>query len=74
MFGLGAAGIIGGIVLISNNSSTGVDQFNEAPKKSAFVPGSDVWKRGPVWPLAEDEKSTPAPAHAVAVPIFTGRF
>jgi hypothetical protein len=76
MFGLGAAGIIGGIVLIANNSSTGVDQFNEAakPAKAAFLPGSDVWKRGPLFPLAEDDKNNPAPAHAVAVPIFTGRF
>ncbi|MDB4996968.1 MAG: hypothetical protein JWM74_4400 [Myxococcaceae bacterium] len=76
MFGLGAAGVIGGIVLIANNASTGVDQFNEAAKPSAhaFVPGSDVWKRGPVFPQLEEGKNTPAPANAVAVPLFTGRF
>ncbi len=76
MFGIGAAGIIGGIVLIANNASTGVDQFNEAAKPAghAFLPGSDVWKRGPVFPRLEEGKNSPAPANAVAVPIFTGRF
>jgi hypothetical protein len=75
MFGLGAAGIISGIVLIGNNSSTGVDQFNEAarPAKQASLLGSDVWKRVPIWQHAEGTALAPA-SHGVTVPIFTGSF
>jgi hypothetical protein len=76
MAAVGAIGVVGGIVLIVNNASTGVDQFNETAKTSehAFLPGSDVWKRAPVWPH-EGGKVLGAPAPGgVAVPIFTGHF
>ncbi len=68
MMGLGAAGVITGIVLIANNGSTHLDQTVDARKTAAF--GTDFFKRTPVYKDHDGPKLPPLNS----VPLFTGTF
>ncbi len=70
LFGIGAVGVIAGIVLITGNASTGVDQFNDTAK-AAWLRAGAPDKRVPIW----RDVTTPAPAQTgLSVPLLTGRF
>ncbi|MGH7281051.1 MAG: hypothetical protein ACRELY_05975 [Polyangiaceae bacterium] len=73
MMGLGAAGVITGIVLLASNGSTKLDQTITAPgqpaPKSADMNG-DIFKKIPIYATHEGPR-LPVPA---AIPIVTGHF
>lgn len=71
MMGLGAAGVITGIVLIATNGSTHLDQTVGPPDaKKAAALGTDFFKRGPAWKDHDGPKLPPMQS----VPLFTGTF
>jgi len=71
MMGLGAAGVITGIVMIANNGSTHLDQTVATPEaKKAASLGSDAFRHAPVWKDPEGPKMPPFQS----IPLFTGTF
>ncbi|MEO7112856.1 MAG: hypothetical protein ABI183_20605 [Polyangiaceae bacterium] len=68
MMGLGAAGVVTGIVLIVNNGSTHLDQSIDA-KKAAML-GPDIFKRTAVYKDQEGPKLPPFQS----IPLFSGTF
>jgi hypothetical protein len=69
MMGLGAAGVVTGIVLIANNGSSHLDQTVDA-KKAAMLGGADFFKRTPTFKDQEGPKLPPMQS----VPLFSGTF
>jgi hypothetical protein len=67
---MGAAAVIGGILLMTGNASTTVSQGSQAPQNGAGP--SDAWKPVATWRAASPEQRAFAPI--VGVPLWNGRF
>jgi hypothetical protein len=70
-FALGAAAVIGGIVLIANNASTSVTQQSASPQTGLLRPGIGG-RFVPTWREVMPEEQALPPV--VGVPLWTGRF
>jgi hypothetical protein len=70
-FGLGAAALIGGIVLIATNASTSVIQQSASPQTGLLLPVVG-WRLVPTWREAMPEEKALPPV--VGMPLWTGRF
>jgi hypothetical protein len=68
MMGLGAAGVVTGIVLIANNGSSHLDQSVDARKAANL--GTDFFKRSPIYKDQEGPKLPPTQT----IPLFSGTF
>jgi hypothetical protein len=68
MMGLGAAGVVTGIVLIASNGSSHLDQSVDAKKAAAL--GDDVFKRTAIYKDQEGPKLPPLQS----IPLFSGTF
>lgn len=70
-FAIGAAALIGGVLLIVNNAKTTATQSLSAPPQTGLL-HTDAWKRVPTWREASPEEKALPPV--VGVPLWTGRF
>jgi hypothetical protein len=70
-FALGAAAVIGGIVLIANNASTSVTHQSASPQTGLLRPGTGG-RFVPTWREVLPEEQALPPV--VGVSLWTGRF
>jgi hypothetical protein len=69
-FGIGTAALVGGILLIVNNSKTTTMQEN-AGVQTGSLP-ADAWRHVPTWREASPEQKSLPPV--VGVPLWSGKF